>query len=73
MAVLLPFLAEGLPPTAPSYAFIVQGPTLTSTQQERIKLGAKYKGEPALFYTNDEVQDLSGTLKFTLVGKFSNG
>lgn len=66
MAGFHPPAAEGSPP---SYASMVRA----DIHEPTLKTGSQYKGEPALFYSQVEVQDLSGSLHYALVGKFSHG
>lgn len=72
MAALHP-LGEGRPsPSKRSFSGVLaSSPPLPTSSF--LKPRAAYRGEPAVSFSDDEVQALAAPFKFTLVGKFSRG
>lgn len=66
MAALQSSPTEGQP--LPTFAALLRGTPATSDQTV-IKDSGRHKGEAALFYSDQEVADLSGSLTYALVGR----
>lgn len=58
------------PPPAKTFAAIV-GETSSSSISRKVP--GKYRGEPAIFFTEYEISKLASPLKFARIGKFSHG
>ena len=56
---------EGLP----TFRDVLSGPNMPILYSQ-IKEGGLYKGEPALLYSSDEVNNLAAPFQLTLIGKF---
>lgn len=61
--------AEGLPPQK-SFKDALSGQPILPPSSDGTKDGGIYKGEPALFFSKDEVNDLASPFQLVLIEKF---
>ncbi|XP_022860891.1 uncharacterized protein LOC111381341 isoform X1 [Olea europaea var. sylvestris] len=68
-------LAETSEPPSPcssskSFAYVLAEPSIPSIPHKELTV---YREEPCIALSDNEIQKLSGSSKYTLIGKFSNG